>query len=324
MRIDKNLSIKLTQVNVVMTVLIVWLHTAPFFDLPWWVQQIAIIAVPCFWTISSFLYFGSFDFTSPWASYKSKVFSRTRTVLIPFIVFNIFGLVFSLALHQIHPVGNHPLDGVNATNIMSALYHSKWNGALWYLRALFEFVLIAPLLGYIIRSTKWSILLLIPIYMLCRFAPYSSFPYWMVNIFTGAYIAIWYEWIKASYVRHRNRYLGALVTMFLGGVLITCYSGFYDDFMIRAITPLIVIFIIMNITIVPTTVAAFLAPYTMLIYCLHGSIMRLTSKIPSSIGVKSDFVALIISVALTIVAVIAIQVVIKKSPRIWQLIMGSR
>ena len=135
-----------------MTILIVWLHIAPIFNLPWWVQQMAIIAVPCFWTISSFLYFASFDFTSPLTSYKSKLLSRTRTVMVPFIVFNIFGLLFSLVLLQVHPVDYHPLEGVNAGNCLKALYHSKWNGALWYLRALFEFVLVAPLIGYVIRG----------------------------------------------------------------------------------------------------------------------------------------------------------------------------
>lgn len=216
MKIDKNLSIKLTEVNVVMTILIVWLHIAPIFNLPQWVQQIAIIAVPCFWTISAFLYFASFDFSSPWMSYKSRLFTRARTILVPFIVFNIFGLLFSLALFQIHPVDYHPLDGVNAGNCLQALYHSKWNGALWYLRALFEFALIAPSIGYIIRATKWSILLVVPIYLLCQYAPYSSFIYWMVNIFTGAYIAIWHEQLIAYYTRYKKLYISTLIII-LGG-----------------------------------------------------------------------------------------------------------
>ncbi len=200
-----------------MTILIVWLHTAPIFNLPWWVQQMAIIAVPCFWTISSFLYFASFDFNSPWISYKSKLLSRIRSLLIPFIVFNLFGLLFSLALLQVHPVDYHPLDGVNAGNFLQALYHSKWNGALWYLRALFEFVLIAPLIGYVIKASKWSILLVIPIYLICRHAPYSSFPYWMVNIFTGAYIAIRYEQISAHYAHCKWMYVSMLALLMGGG-----------------------------------------------------------------------------------------------------------
>lgn len=323
MKIDNKLSIKLTEVNVVMTILIVWLHTAPIFDLPQCVQQISIIAVPCFWTISSFLYFASFDFTSPWASYKYKLFSRTRTVLVPFIIFNIFGLLFNLALLQIHPVDYHPLDGVNADNCLWALYHSKWNGALWYLRALFEFVLIAPVIGYIIMATKWSILLIIPIYLLCRYASYSSFPYWMVNIFTGAFIAIWYDQLTAYYVRHKKIYITTLVIIW-GGVAVACYSGVCDDYMIRAITPLTVIFIIMNFHIIPSAAAMVLAPYTMLIYCLHGNMMRVTSKIPSFLGIRSEFPAFILTVALTIVAIVVVQIFLKKSPQIWKLVMGSR
>lgn len=323
MKIDKSLSIKLTEVNVVMTILIVWLHIAPIFNLPWWVQQMAIIAVPCFWTISSFLYFASFDFTSPFTSYKSKLLSRTRTVMVPFIVFNIFGLLFSLVLLQVHPVDYHPLEGVNAGNCLKALYHSKWNGALWYLRALFEFVLVAPLIGYVIRATKWSILLVIPIYLMCRHAPYSSFPYWMVNIFTGAFIAIWYDWLTAHYARHKKIYISTLVII-LGGVVTACWLGVCDDYMIRAITSPTVIFIIMNIHIIPSVAAKVLAPYTMLIYCLHGNMMRVTSKIPHLFGIRSELLAFVLVVALTIVVIVVVQFFLKKSPRVWKLIMGGR
>lgn len=323
MKIDKCLSIKLTEVNVTMTILIVWLHTAPIFNLPQWVQQIAIIAVPCFWTISSFLYFASFDFSSPWVSYKSKLFTRAHTILVPFIVFNIFGLLFSLALRQIHPVDYHPLDGINVGNFLQALYHSKWNGALWYLRALFEFVLIAPLIGYIIRMTKWSIFLVVPIYLLCQYASYSSFIYWMVNIFTGAYIAIWHEQLTAHYAQHKKLYISVLIIM-LGGVTAAWYSGVCDDYMIRTVTAPTVIFLIMNIHIIPSAAALALAPYTMLIYCLHGNIMRITSKIPSIFGVSSEFPAFILAVVLTIIAIVILQIFLEKSPRTWKLIMGSR
>lgn len=306
-----------------MTILIVWLHIAPIFNLPQWMQQIAIIAVPCFWTISSFLYFASFDFSSPWISYKSKLFTRVRTILIPFIVFNIFGLLFSLALFQIHPIDYHPLDDVNGSNCLQALYHSKWNGALWYLRALFEFVLIAPIIGYIIRTTKWSILLIVPIYLLCQYAPYSSFIYWMVNIFTGAYIAIWHEQLAAHYAQYKRLSISVLIII-LGGVTAAWYSGVCDDYMIRTITAPIIILLIMNIHIIPSAAALALAPYTMLIYCLHGNIMRITSKIPSICGVSSDFPAFVLAVVFTIIAIVIIQILMKKSPLTWKLIMGGR
>ncbi|NBI21910.1 hypothetical protein D1638_13425 [Muribaculaceae bacterium Z1] len=94
--------------------------------------------------------------------------------------------------------------------------------------------------------------------------------------------------------------------------------------MIRALTAPTVIFLIMNIHIMPSTVALALAPYTMLIYCLHGNIMRITSKIPSIFGVSSEFLAFILAVALTIIAIVILQIFLKKSPKTWKLIMGGR
>lgn len=322
MKIDKSLSIKLTEVNVLMTVLIVWLHTAPSFDLPRWIQQIAIIAVPCFWTISSFLYFANFDFTSPWTSYKTKLNSRVHTIFVPFIVFNIFSLVFSLILYQIHPVIIHPLEGVNADNILSTLYHSKWNGALWYLRALFEFVLIAPLIGYIIRADKLSIVLVIPIYFLCQYAPYSSFPYWLVNIYTGAYIAIWYGTLNRCLSVKKVKICVLMIV--IGTVISSCILGIDNDYMIRAVVPPIVLLLIKNSHIIPPQIAIFLAPYTMLIYCLHGCIIRVTSKVPSLFAINSEFFSFVITVVLTIFVIVMFQIFMKRCPRIWKFIMGGR
>lgn len=94
--------------------------------------------------------------------------------------------------------------------------------------------------------------------------------------------------------------------------------------MIRAITPPIVIFIIINIHILPKSFALLLAPYTMLIYCLHGSMMRVTSKIPALFGIHSDVPAFLLSVALTIVAIVIVQIFLKKYPKVWNLIMGGR
>lgn len=70
----------------------------------------------------------------------------------------------------------------------------------------------------------------------------------------------------------------------------------------------------MNIHIIPSAAALALAPYTMLIYCLHGNIMRITSKIPSIFGVSSEFPAFILAVVLTIIAIVILQIFLKKSP----------
>lgn len=122
--------------------------------LPVKITNIGIVAVPCFWTISSFLYFKSFDWNHAWTSYRTKIVSRTKSLLIPFLIFNLFGLVFSLLAYEVHPVEHYPLEGITSDNLFGYIYASRANGPLWYLRSLYVFIFVAPLLGYVVRFTK--------------------------------------------------------------------------------------------------------------------------------------------------------------------------
>lgn len=94
-KLSKEVSQKLTNANVLFTILIVWLHVSADYNLPKWIIGIAVYSVPCFFAMSSFLYFRSFDFDYPWKSYKSKVWGRFKSLIVPFIIFNIVGFLFN-------------------------------------------------------------------------------------------------------------------------------------------------------------------------------------------------------------------------------------
>lgn len=195
MKISKDLSLRIVEYNVLFTILIVWLHTSSIFGVSSEIQNIAIVSVPCFFTISSFLYFLSFDFGDIWTCYKHKVSQRVKSLLIPFVLFNILAFISSIVLYYFHPVDYFMPDDIKKMGIIKFVYESVANGPLWYLRALFEFILVAPLVGWVIHKSKWSILLIIPLFFLGRYFRYSSFPYWIVNIFCGAWCAIYYDWL---------------------------------------------------------------------------------------------------------------------------------
>ena len=85
--ISKELSDKLRSVNVLMTLFIVMLHCTWGEPALSPIQTITDMAVPTFFTMSSFLYFKDFDFT--WHSYQKKLHSRFFSLLIPFVAFNV-------------------------------------------------------------------------------------------------------------------------------------------------------------------------------------------------------------------------------------------
>lgn len=73
-------------------------------------QEIALIAVPIFFLISSYLFFISFDGSS--ASYFKKIKTRLHTLLIPFLFWNIATL-FVIALGQYLPLTQAYFSGKN-------------------------------------------------------------------------------------------------------------------------------------------------------------------------------------------------------------------
>lgn len=189
--LSQTASIKLSFVNIVLTILIVWLHVSSYYDLPESVGNIAIISVPCFFAISSYLYFISFNFEDVFGCYKSKLRTRVKSLLIPFIIFNILGLIFSLIAYKVHPTDYNPIEELTLSRIPMLLYRSQFNGPLWYMRALFEFVIFAPVIGWILSRHKYSLLIVLPFYFICGTISYFSFLHWMIPICLGAYLAIY-------------------------------------------------------------------------------------------------------------------------------------
>lgn len=320
-KVGPALSLKLSGVNVLLTLLIVWLHVSANYDVPSIVSNIAVISVPCFFAMSSFWYFLSFDFDRPWNSYKSKVKTRIHSLMIPFIIFSMLGLLFNLAAHIVHPVSAHPLSGISSlSDIVRFIYSSQSNGPLWYLRSLFAFILIAPLLGFFIKASKWSILLTIPLYIGCRNLSYFFFPYWLVDIFIGAYIAIYFDEIKQilDKLNHPLIKWGGLIICTLAAILIN------DVYTLRAFAPICLTITVCAISTSSMKSLTAIAPYCMLIYCLHLPVSRITSKIPGLINISNPMIALIIGTLTTVLMIIAIGIILKKNPVVWKIMTGGR
>lgn len=320
--ISDNLSYKLTVVNIVMTILIVWLHAAPFFQIDERWVNIAIVAVPCFFCISSFLYFFTFDFSDIGNSYKNRLKTRVKSLLIPFFIFNIFGFLFGLLASKMNSGSQSPLYGINDfADILKYVYRSGANGPLWYLRALFEFVLIAPLLGIAIKYSKWSILLLIPLSIVGINCSYFSFAYWIVDIFLGAYIAIWWdEIIEFNNDKQLLKYIK------LGGVIlgIGLLFSIKNEYVLRCVTPLVVILIMGPAKLPVSSFIKRFGAYTMLIYCLHLPVLRIVSKFPALFRVSNPLMALVLSTILTVIGIVVIGKIIKTKKPVWNLLTGGR
>lgn len=127
------------------------------------------ICVPLFFVISGFLYFYKVDFDR--YVYLKKIKTRIRTLLIPYIIWNIIAVIWYISRSYIigesfdlnfsinHIINTFINDGNNNGIIIKnpvdmAYIPTPICGVLWYVRDLMLMVVISPLLHYLIKKVR--------------------------------------------------------------------------------------------------------------------------------------------------------------------------
>lgn len=134
-------------------------------------HNLGLAVVPCFFLFSGFLfYYGTNNKTNNW--FFVKLESRTRTIALPFLLWNIIFLVVSFLkvkvglffnLHNASIEYNSFL-GINKLN---CLWVDPLDLPLWYLRDLISTIIISPILYLLLKRLKhWGILLIYILYLL--------------------------------------------------------------------------------------------------------------------------------------------------------------
>lgn len=152
--------------------------------------NLGAVAVPLFFFISGLTFFRNY---SP-AKYPSKLRSRLKTLLIPYLIWNTFGLLFAI-LYTYTPLANI-ISGREAFiptigNILSGIFLYKYNFHFWFLFELIVFIILTPIFD-LLTSRKWlAPLTIIVLLILPLFA--DSFLYIRINFiiyyYLGAYLS---------------------------------------------------------------------------------------------------------------------------------------
>ena len=165
--IDHDLSLKLSRLSFIAAVMVMLQHAyAPF-----WSGTIETVLchglviwdVPYFFIAAGFLLFKDWDgWDFKW--YKRKVLGRVRSLLVPYVFWTAWGIVFGALAVYVgirHNLFHFDDFGwwLSATGISEA---SMFNGYLWFIRRLFLFVLISPVIPLLARRVGWW---LVPVFM---------------------------------------------------------------------------------------------------------------------------------------------------------------
>lgn len=105
------------------------------------------VAVPFFFMVSGFFFFRYTYYGR--GEYFRMTGKKMRTLFVPFLFWNIFGVIVLLLTRRLVVEDEMWRYGLQ-------LLHSDWNGVLWYVRDIMTFMLLVPLYGWIFAvNNKW-------------------------------------------------------------------------------------------------------------------------------------------------------------------------
>lgn len=174
----------------ILTVLIVFLHCtihADALDTPshgyYVLDSIMKIiydaATPAFFAISAYLFFRNLSNFNI-ELYTKKLFTRFKSLVIPFVSFQIIAFIIPSIVYIIR---THSFNYIPFDQFLFNIAHQEYNPPLWFLITLFEFVLWAPAIWVVINrfSEKWVLFICILLYALNIFTKpgYISLMFWM-------------------------------------------------------------------------------------------------------------------------------------------------
>lgn len=170
-------SIRITRLNVVLTLFIILLHGhySPkllcLSDCPLWYDylehfmvNVFTAAVPTFFAISAYLLFRNYENLN---DYKNKVKSRVYSLIIPYLCFSTGLLIITNVLLYIK---NGSVE-TTMHSIINDIYYCKYDSPIWYLRALFYYVLFSPIVLFFLKKGMCWILFIISAITCFTFPP---------------------------------------------------------------------------------------------------------------------------------------------------------
>lgn len=180
-RLNDNLSEKLRALSLVAVVLVVFIHShneeVKFAsgkivgNQESWVlfienfvsKGIARIAAPIFFMISGLLFFLSYDFTLN--GIVSKFKSRFKSLVIPYLIWSVFGVVLILSLQLIPWSKNfftkELIIHYSTSKLLRTIFFDPIPYQLWFIRDLFMLVLFSPLIWYLTKSLRGILLIVL-------------------------------------------------------------------------------------------------------------------------------------------------------------------
>lgn len=127
-----------------------------------YVPAVAGISIPCFFMISGYLFFRFFS----WAQLKGKWRRRTRTLLIPYLCWNLLyyiGYLIGSRIPGLCEIVNRPDLQFSGKEMIEALLFYDYNPVFWFMYQLILLVVLAPGIYWCMRRRRGGQIFLIAV-----------------------------------------------------------------------------------------------------------------------------------------------------------------
>lgn len=345
---DEIFSKKITIINFILSLLVVILHancssyitaesTGILKNVFIVARIIGDIAVPTFFMMSSYLFFRNFKIEK----YKEKLIKRVHSLIIPYLFWSIacWAMYAIIAIiPQLSKLLNQSNFSFLLIEIVKSILLAKYNPPIWFIRTLFGFVLIAPIIYYTIKKLK-KYSLIIPIFFIIlnifvkfSYAGATSLIFWLPIFYIGSYLAInKRETIEKEKFITKNRKLTLIITTIIYIIVVAILIKFDEKskiyYMYRIISPLFIWILSDYFKLISMNIKSYMKD-TFFIFCTHYPIITAVKRILIKLIGNSEikiFVVYILSIIITLIIILILAKIIKKYfNKLWIIINGKR
>jgi len=302
-------------------------------------KGIARIAAPIFFMISGLLFFLSYDFTLQ--GIVSKFKSRLKSLVVPYLIWSVFGLILILSL-QLIPWSKdfftkELIIHYSISKLLRTIFFDPIPYQLWFIRDLFMLVIVSPLIWYLTKSLRGVLLAILMVLWTIAPKTFSFFTNEALLFFTlGCALALDKKLLNHIFSEFWSYYffLSWLMIVLAATYLLT----FHPEMDVVGLTALNNLGIVTGILAVwscydhidhaQVTKYSVAFGYTFIIFVFHEPVLTILIKGMFFVLGKTNLSSILIYILAPLIA-IAISVTVrfvlmKHAPRFYKIATGGR
>lgn len=334
---------KIYNINFLMIMMIVILHSSCLryinddniyiINIYKFINTICDAAVPAFFCISAYLFYRNFELTD----FKFKFHRRLKSLVIPYFLWSIILYIYYKVISFI-PIVNDNFNmsfDLSTNKIIPNILLATCAETMWFVRILFIFVLISPIIYILLKTLKEKSIFVLVFFLLFNLKfdiGYSDFLFWIPIYFLGAYCAIFLkDRIEKNSSNKKNKLSFFLLNLFLFLLIAFICSKFNEYskiyYLYRMISPILLILVLDYPCVLGVKKFA-IASTSFFIFCIHLPIIQIIRKVLLLIFGNDSFISLfvfIFTIIITTVISIYLYKIFKNFfPRLLNLLTGGR